>query len=102
MPKVDLQQNSNSNLNSSSYLYLLFDNLIKYFLPVLYLLIAIMFYLKTYDSCQIKITLTQLGGAVLILLWLLKFLESPKKSFEFYKNNLVIVLPIIFFLLSGI
>lgn len=91
-----------SEVEKHSYLYLLMDNLIKFFVPVWYLLIAVMFYLRTYDSCQIKITLTQIGGAVLILLWVVKFLESPKKVFEFYKQNLVVLLPVILFLLSGI
>ncbi len=100
MSKTDLQQNI--TIQKSNYLYLLFDNIIKHFIPILYFLIAIMFYLRTYDSCQIKITLTQVGGTVLILLWSLKFLESPKETFKFYKNNLVIIVPVILFLLSGI
>ncbi|MCS7152219.1 MAG: O-antigen ligase family protein [Endomicrobia bacterium] len=85
-----------------SYLYLLFDSLIKYHIPILYFLIAVMFYLRTYDSCQIKITLTQIGGSVLILLWLLKFVENPKDEIKFYINNWQVILPFVLFLLSGL
>ncbi len=88
--------------SKSSYLYYLFDNLIKYSIAILYFLIAVMFYLRTYDSCQIKITLTQVGGTLIILLWLLKYLENPKQTTEFYLQNWQIVLPFVMFLLSGL
>ncbi len=88
--------------NSGYYLYFLFDNIIKYSISILYLLIAVMFYLRTYDSCQIKITLTQIGGSVIILFWLLKFLEDPKDTTKFYLYNWQILLPFVLFLLSGI
>lgn len=87
---------------NSYYLYFLFDNIIKYSISILYLLIAVMFYLRTYDSCQIKITLTQIGGSVIILFWLLKFLEDPRQTTKFYLSNWQIVLPFVLFLLSGI
>jgi tetratricopeptide (TPR) repeat protein/O-antigen ligase len=85
-----------------SYFYFLFDNLIKYGIAVLYFLVAVMFYLRTYDSCQIKITLTQIGGSVIILLWILKYLENPKQTTKFYLQNWQIVLPFVLFLLSGL
>lgn len=85
-----------------TYLYFLFDNLIKYSIAILYFLIAVMFYLRTYDSCQIKITLTQIGGSVLILLWVLKFLENPKDECKFYISNWQLILPFVLFLLSGL
>ncbi|MCX7716230.1 MAG: hypothetical protein N2Z73_02305, partial [Endomicrobia bacterium] len=78
------------------------DNLIKYGVPVLYFLIAIMFYLRTYDSCQIKITLTQIGFTVFILLWVIKFVENPKEEMRFYINNWTIIIPFVLFLLSGV
>lgn len=85
-----------------SYLYYLLDNLIKYGTPVLYFLISVMFYLRTYDSCQIKITLTQIGFTTLILLWLIKFFENPKEEINFYFSNWELVLPFVLFLLSGV
>lgn len=87
---------------NSKFLYYLIDNIIKYYIPILYLLISVMFYLRTYDSCQIKITLTQIGGSVLILLWLLKFLENPKETIKFYLANWQIIVPFVLFLLSGL
>ncbi len=96
------QNNKIIKEQTNSYIFYLCDNLIKYGLPILYLLIAVMFYLRTYDSCQIKITLIQIGGTLLILLWLLKILENPTEEIKFYYSNLSIVLPIILFLISGI
>ncbi|HNT97457.1 MAG TPA: tetratricopeptide repeat protein [Elusimicrobiales bacterium] len=55
-------------------------------LPFLYLLISDSFYLRTYDSAQVKITLLQMGGFSLLGLWLgLLFLEGRKafKSADF-------------------
>ena len=39
---------------------------LSYGLPFLYLLTSIAFYLHTYDSAQVKITLVQMGGIVLV------------------------------------
>ncbi len=86
----------------NTYLYLLADNIIKYFLPILYFLIAVMFYLRTYDSCQIKITLTQIGCSVVILFWFIKFLENPKEEINFYLSNWSVILPFVLFLFSGL
>ena len=48
-------------------------------LPLLYLLISDAFYLRTYDSAQVKITLLQMGGFSLLGMWLgLLFLEGRK------------------------
>lgn len=85
-----------------SKLYFLSDNLLKYSIPIFYFLVSIMFYLRTYDSCQIKITITQIGGTAIILLWFIKSLENLKETKEFYFNNWQIVLPFVLFLLSGL
>jgi O-antigen ligase/Tfp pilus assembly protein PilF len=92
----------NSKTEYNNYLFHFFDNIIKYSIAILYLLIAVMFYLRTYDSCQIKITITQIGGTFLILFWLLKYLENPKETTKFYLTNWQIVLPFLLFLLSGL
>ncbi len=68
-------------------------------LPVLYFLIAVAFYLKTYDSAQIKITLVQIGGTILIAAWLIKAIEN---EFDFFRKNLAAILPLLLFLASGI
>ena len=73
--------------------------LIAYWLPVLYFLIATAFYLKTYDSAQIKITLIEIGGVVLLAIWLIKIIESD--SF-FFKRSLLVIVPLVAYLLSGI
>lgn len=75
------------------------STLLAYWLPLLYFLIATAFYLKTYDSAQIKITLTQIGGVVLIAIWLVKIIET---NFVFFKRNLIIIAPLLAFLASGI
>lgn len=69
-------------------------------LPILYFLISVMFYLRTYDSAQIKITLIQLGGAVLLATFLIKLLEED--SMPFFKKNLIIIAPFLLFLASGV
>lgn len=45
---------------------------LSYGLPFLYLLTSISFYLHTYDSAQVKITIVQMLGTVLMGLWYLK------------------------------
>lgn len=42
---------------------------IWWWLPILYLLVSDTFYLRTYDSAQVKITLLQMGGLGLLGLW---------------------------------
>ena len=72
---------------------------ILYGLPIFYFLVAVSFYLGTYDSAQIKITIVQIGGIALICSWLIyKFENNFKYSF---KNNIIVILPILLFLLSG-
>ena len=86
----------------------MFSNIIKkisskfilYGLPLFYFLVAVSFYLGTYDSAQIKITIVQIGGVFLICSWLIYKLESD--FFYNLKKNFVVVLPIILFLISGI
>lgn len=74
--------------------------LIAYGLPVLYFLIAVAFYLRTYDSAQIKITLIQIGGAVFIAAWLIKVIEE--NGFDFLRKNATFVVPLLAFMVSGV
>ncbi|MDR1695016.1 MAG: O-antigen ligase family protein [Endomicrobium sp.] len=73
--------------------------IILFGLPVLYFLIAVSFYLKTYDSAQIKITILHIGGLFLFMSWLI--LKTEEGDFSFFKNKFVYILPILLFLLSG-
>jgi len=76
------------------------EKTIKHYLPILYFTISIAFYLRTYDSCQIKITLVHIGGTILLTLWLIKLIEEY--DFEFFKRNIVIILPVILALCSNL
>jgi putative inorganic carbon (HCO3(-)) transporter len=69
-------------------------------LPVFYFFMAVSFYLSTYDSAQIKITIFHIGGLFLIMTWLL--LKIEEGSFSLFKNKFVYILPILLFLLSGV
>ena len=51
-------------------------------LPILYLLVSDSFYLRTYDSAQVKITLLQMGGIGLIGLWLSLLVMEGRKAFR--------------------
>ncbi|MEW6556556.1 MAG: tetratricopeptide repeat protein [Elusimicrobiota bacterium] len=52
-----------------------------YLPPIFYFSMAVAFYLKTYDSCQIKITICQIGGTILIAVFLIKIIELWKNPF---------------------
>lgn len=71
-----------------------------YGLPIFYFLIAVSFYLGTYDSAQIKITIFQIGAISLIYSWLVYKLESD--FFYSIRKNIIVLLPIILFLISGL
>ena len=55
-----------------------FSKFILYGLPLFYLLVAVSFYLVTYDSAQIKITIVQIGGVLLVASWLALKLETER------------------------
>ena len=70
---------------------------LQFLIPFLYLLISISFYLRTYDSAQVKITLLQMGGLSIVAIWLsLLFLEGKK---AFSKDDLVFLSPFISYFL---
>jgi len=77
-----------------------FLKFILYGLPLFYLLVAVSFYLVTYDSAQIKITIVQIGGVLLVASWLALKLETG--DFSKLKNHFFIFLPIILFFISGL
>ncbi len=76
------------------------ENFILYGLPLFYILVAVSFYLGTYDSAQIKITLVQIGGVALICSWAIYKFETD--HFYGIKKNILVLAPIILFLISGL
>jgi len=73
---------------------------ILWWLPILYLLISDSFYLRTYDSAQVKITLVQMGGICLLSLWLCRLLDEGKGLFD--RNDLVTMAPFMAYFAFGI
>jgi O-antigen ligase/tetratricopeptide (TPR) repeat protein len=73
---------------------------IVYWLPVLYFLISSLFYLRTYDSAQVKITVMQMGGVALLALWVARLLEARGAAFT--KDDLVCLSPFLAYLTVGI
>lgn len=75
-------------------------NVIIWWLPLLYLLISSLFYLRTYDSAQVKITVMQMGGLALLTLWVARLFEAGKAAFN--KEDLICLSPFLAYLLVGI
>lgn len=73
---------------------------IFWWLPLLYLLICDAFYLRTYDSAQVKITLVQTGGVCLLSLWICRLLEEGFVAVT--KDDLVILAPFLAYLAYGV
>lgn len=73
---------------------------IVWWLPILYCLISSLFYLRTYDSAQVKITVMQMGGAALLAMWAVRLLEAGWGVFN--KDDLVCLSPFLAYLLVGI
>ena len=74
--------------------------IIEFGLPILAFLIALSFYLKTYDSCQIKITLLHIGATIIIAAWIVKVIERGRLLES--REQRLYAIPALFFLLSGI
>ncbi len=68
-------------------------------LPVLYFLTSVSFYLRTYDSAQVKITLVQMFGALLMGFWYLAIASEPQIPWTSYA---LIALPLVASLESGL
>ena len=72
---------------------------LSYALPFLYLLTSIAFYLHTYDSAQVKITIVQMGGIVLAGFWYVSLACDWEKQWDKYA---LVALPLLVCLASGI
>ncbi len=83
----------------SNYLADFFSRLVGYSLPVVYFLVTVSFYLRTYDSAQIKITLTQIGCTMVILFWFAQLILE--KRWPLRKDDLLLAAPFLASLLSG-
>jgi len=75
------------------------SRLLSYGLPFLYLLTSIAFYLHTYDSAQVKISLVQMGGMVLIGFWYVSLACDWEKQWDDYAP---VALPLLMCLASGV
>jgi O-antigen ligase/tetratricopeptide (TPR) repeat protein len=73
---------------------------ITWWLPLLYFLISSLFYLRTYDSAQVKITVMQMGGVALLALWLSRLIEAGRSALS--KDDLVCLSPFLAYLTVGI
>lgn len=70
---------------------------IQFLVPVLYFFISSSFYLRTYDSAQVKITLLQMGGFSLIALWISLIFIEGKRAFR--KTDFIFLAPFLSYLL---
>ncbi|MBO4556933.1 MAG: tetratricopeptide repeat protein [Elusimicrobiales bacterium] len=69
---------------------------ICWWIPLMYLLISDMFYLRTYDSAQVKITLLQMGGFSLLGMWASLLILEGKKAFS--KADMLMLSPFLAYL----
>lgn len=90
VPRISFQQ----------HLSYICSRILAYGLPVLLFLVTTSFYLKTYDSAQIKITFTQVGATALLAVWVVKWLADGRLPFT--RRDLLYVAPFLAFLASGL
>lgn len=73
---------------------------ITLWLPILYFLISSLFFLRTYDSAQVKITMMQMGGLGLLTLWLCRLALAGRSAFN--RQDLVTLAPFLAYLAVGV
>ena len=93
------QKNSQA-LSYQQHIVYICSRLLAYGLPLLYFLVTTSFYLKTYDSAQVKITFTQIGTSILLFIWLVKITVEGRLPFR--KVDMIFVAPFIAYLCSGL
>ncbi len=94
------ERTTSQEITFHQHLVYVCSKVLAYALPLFFFLVANSFYLKTYDSAQIKITFTQIGGTMLAFVWLTKILIEGR--WPFTKKDLIYVAPFIAFLCSGL
>src|SRR5436190_21912792 len=72
---------------------------LSYGMPFLYLMTSIGFYLHTYDSAQVKITIVQMLGTVLVSFWYLTLYCEWNSGLKRY---LPVAAPLLLALVSGL
>ena len=70
---------------------------IWWWLPMLYLLVSDTFYLRTYDSAQVKITLLQMGGIGLLGMWVSLLVLEGRRAFR--REDFIFLAPFFAYLL---
>ncbi|OGR41385.1 MAG: hypothetical protein A2X35_10260 [Elusimicrobia bacterium GWA2_61_42] len=70
---------------------------IWWWVPLLYLLISDTFYLRTYDSAQVKITLLQMGGISLLGMWVSLLVLEGRRAFR--REDFIFLAPFFAYLL---
>ena len=96
MSKDSLQQTEFSEINFAPGVAFA-RKVIWWWLPILYLLISDSFYLRTYDTAQVKITLLQMGGFAIVGLWLSLLVLEGRKAFR--KEDFVFLAPFFAYLI---
>ncbi|MEK7234260.1 MAG: O-antigen ligase family protein [Elusimicrobiota bacterium] len=69
-------------------------------LPMLYLLISSLFFLRTYDSAQVKISMMQMGGLGLLTMWLVRLAVAGRHALN--REDLVCLSPFLAYLSWGV
>ncbi len=69
-------------------------------LPLLYLLISSLFFLRTYDSAQVKISMMQMGGLGLLTMWLVRLAVAGRHALN--REDLVCLSPFLAYLFWGV
>jgi len=69
-------------------------------LPILYLLISSLFFLRTYDSAQVKISMMQMGGLGLLTMWLVRLALAGRHALN--REDLVCLSPFLAYLFWGV
>jgi hypothetical protein len=87
------------SLTSREGLADLFSRLVAFSLPITYFLVTVSFYLRTYDSAQIKITFAQIGCSLVALFWFLQLVFEKRWPFE--RKDWPLVAPFLAVLASG-
>lgn len=90
-PGAYSRQNSQKLWFSSLTAPELIRKLLVILIPLIYVLISVSFYLTTYDSAQVKITLLHMGGVSIITLWAVLLVTEGKTAFR--KEDLVFLAP---------
>jgi len=97
---ADNKNKKNSRISADLDAGLFAHKVIIWWLPLLYLLISSLFYLRTYDSAQVKISVMQMGGLALLGMWAVRLINAGRAAFSV--DDLVCLSPFLAYLLIGV